>query len=317
MDKISEITVIGAGSVGLEFIKKARELNPGIKITLVDKNAHSFDKEKFIRNLDFKTTNLADFAVSANAAFIQDSVGRINTERKKIYFKEKEPIGYESLVVATGLKSKDISIKGDHREGFVYLSDIDPIGTKGLIKFSAEIIVYVTTMLGVRLALALKKLGKEVRVLSTNFDFLRADKDQLVNFLAGEEINVHLNVSIEEVIGEAQVKATKVNPLKVYSSELVFVDSGFATNLDFFEPAVNISDTLPDNFKDIYVIGDAARKDIDKEYFYEFNQNEAILEADHLAEKLFGVNKAAFERKVLQEEDKKRIINDFIKVRSL
>jgi NAD(P)H-nitrite reductase large subunit len=310
---IPEITVVGVGAAGLEFVKKARELNNDIKITLIDKNTHVFDKEKFIRCLDLKNNiNLIDFAASVNAVLIQDPLDRINIERKKIYFKEAEPVGYKSLVMATGLKSKDISIKGSHREGFVYLSDIKPLEIKGLIKISLEIVLYVTTMLGVRLAFVMRRLGKEVRILGDNWDFLGPDKERTVNFLTQRGINVHLNVSIDEVIGEGQVKATKVNPLKVYSSELVFIDSGLTPNLDFFEQPVNISDTLPVSFNDIYIIGDATRRNIATEYFYEFNQKEAILEADCLAEKLFGVNKVDFQRKVLQEEDKKKIIEDFL-----
>jgi len=312
-DNMSEITVVGAGAAGLEFIKKVRELNNDIKITLIDKNTHSFDKEKFIHCLDLKNNiNLIDFAEKVNAAIIQDSLDRINVERKKIYFKQAEPIGYKTLVIATGLKSKDILIKGDHREGFVYLSDIKPLEIKGLIKISSEIVIYATTMLGLRLAASLRQHGKEVRVLGDNWEFLGSDKERVANFLIEKGVNVHLNVSVEEVIGEGQVKATKVIPLKVYSSELVFIDSGFTSNLDFFEPPVNISDTSPVSFNDMYIIGGASRKDIDKEYFYEFNQKEACLEADYLAEKLFGVNKASFERKILQEEDKKKIIEEFL-----
>ncbi|MFA6281159.1 MAG: FAD-dependent oxidoreductase [Candidatus Omnitrophota bacterium] len=311
---LPEITVVGAGAAGLEFIKKARELNNDIKITLIDRNTHAFDKENFIRCLDFKNNiNLTDFAAKLNVRLIRDSLNRINIERKKLYFKQVEPIGYELLVVATGLKSKDISIKGDHREGLVYLSDIKPLEIKGLIKISSEIVIYATTILGLRLAASLRQLGKEVRVLGNNFEFLGLEKERIVNFFSEKGINVHLDVSIEEVIGESQVTAIKVTPLKVYSSELVFIDSGFMPNFDFFEQPINMSDTFPVCFSDIYVIGDASRKDIDKEYFYEFNQEEAIYEADCLAEKFFGVSKANFERKVLQEEDKKKIIEDFLK----
>jgi NAD(P)H-nitrite reductase large subunit len=231
---IPEITVVGAGIAGLEFVKKIRELNNDIKITLIDKNTHTFDRNKFIHCLDLKNNiNLIDFAAKLNVVLIQDSLDRINIERKKIYFKQVEPLEYKSLVIATGLKSKDVSIKGDHREGFVYLSDIKPLEIKGLIKISSEIIVYVTTMLGLRLAASLRQLGKEVRVLGDSWEFLGSEKERVASSLNEKGINVHLNVSIEEVIGEGQVRATKVAPLKVYSSELVFIDSGFTSNLDF------------------------------------------------------------------------------------
>jgi NADH dehydrogenase FAD-containing subunit len=35
--KVSAITVLGAGEAGISFLKKVREKNPAIKLTVIDK----------------------------------------------------------------------------------------------------------------------------------------------------------------------------------------------------------------------------------------------------------------------------------------
>ncbi|MCK9573303.1 MAG: NAD(P)/FAD-dependent oxidoreductase [Candidatus Omnitrophica bacterium] len=327
--KVNSITVLGAGEAGIAFIKEIREKNPDIKLTLIDKNTHYFDKSKFIRSMDLKAyVGLKDFAQERNAMFIQDTVERVNPKQKKIYFKQNDPIDFEVLVVASGVKSKSISLKGERREGLSYLSDINPFEFKSLLKISSELIVYVTTYLGLKLCTLLKSAGKEVRVLGGNWDFLGSNKEKVVNFLAAKQINVHLNVTVDEVIGEGQVKATKISPLKVFSSQMVLLDTGFSPNLDFFEAPINITnmfisesvppiDGVPQTaapYEGIFVIGDCGSPDVENDHFYAYNSDEARSQAHLLSEFILEAKETNFIRKALSEEDKQKIIDEFIAV---
>jgi len=327
---INAITVLGAGESGISFIRKLREKNPGIKLTLLDKNTHYFDRAKFINSMDLKAyIDLKDFAKENNITFIQDTVERINPKQKKIYFKQSEAIDFETLVIASGAKSKSIPLKGERREGLFYLSDINLFEFKSLLKISSELIVYVTTFLGLKLCVLLKSAGKEIRVLGDNWDFLGSNKEKVLTFLKENQINVHLNVTIDEVIGEGQVKATKISPLKVFSSQMVFLDTGFVPNLDFFEVPINITNiftlepvppagetvqgTAP--FEGIFVIGDCAKKDIETDCFYAYNSNEARSQAELLAQFMLEAKEASFVRKTLSEQEKQKMIDDFIAVK--
>lgn len=325
--KVNAITVLGAGEAGFSFIKQARSINPDVRITLIDKNAYYLDKSKFFGSMDFKAyMDLNDFSKENNVAFIQDTVERINPKQKKIYLKQSEPLDFETLVIASGAKSKSISLKGERREGLVYLSDIDIFEFKNFLKISNEIIVYVTTYLGLKLSMLLKSSGKDVRILGDNWDFLGSNKEKVVNFLTGQGVNVHLNVTIDEVIGEGQVKATKISPLKVFSSQMVLLDTAFLPNLDFFEAPINITNifmleqtalpgseaVLAEQLKDIFLIGDCARKDIETEHFYAYNFSEARSQADVLAQFLFSGKEHNFAYKTLSEEDKQKMIDEFM-----
>lgn len=313
MANVNDITIIGAGTAGFELAKKLRTRNKEIKVTLIDKAAHYFDKKQFIKALDFRGyIDLQDFCKNENIVFIQDTVERVNAERCKIYFKNNEPLEYKFLVIATGLKSKDISIKGDHREGLFYLSGINYLETKNLLKIYSEIIVYVSTMLGLELALSLKKLGKQVRVISQSLDFLSAHKEEAINLFNEKEIPLHLNTAIEEVIGEGQIKATKVTPLKVFSSQLVFIDSKFIANIDFFDSLLGIKNVMETAYENLYVIGDANGENFENEYFYVFNQEEAIRQANLIGDFILESKPINFERKVLTEEQRSATITNFL-----
>jgi NADH dehydrogenase FAD-containing subunit len=258
--------------------------------------------------------DLKDFVKENNITFIQDTVERINPKQKKIYFKQSDAIDFETLVIASGAKSKSIPLKGERREGLFYLSDINLFEFKSLLKISSELIVYVTTLLGLKLCVLLKSAGKEIRVLGDNWDFLGSSKEKVLGFLQEAQINVHLNVTIDEVIGEGQVKATKISPLKVFSSQMVFLDTGFVPNLDFFEVPINITNIFTE-FESIFAIGDCARADVGSDYFYAYNSEEARSQAELLAQFMLEAKEANFVRKTLSEQDKQKMIDDFMAIR--
>jgi thioredoxin reductase len=314
--KDMNITLIGGGEAGLAFIKKVREKNKDIKVTLIDKNQYYFNKKEFISSINLKNyIDLKEYSQNFNVEFIQDSVHRLNLERRKVYFKDREPLDFQILVIATGLQSKNISIKGEHREGFFYFSDIDLFKLRDLLKISTETVVYISTILGLKLSLALKAFGKEIRVLGDNWDFLGEYKARMMGFLQSKNIDVCLGVSIEEVIGEGQVKATKVLPLKVFSSQLVFIDSGFLPKLDFLETQINIKDTFFTNYENVYVLGDASRENIENELFFVHCHQEAVEQGLIFADFILEGILPPFQKKAVTEEDKQKTIEDTLRIR--
>jgi len=282
---MENITVIGAGLAGLTFIEKLRERYPTLKITLIDKNKYHFSKLEAITHPGdiSRRIDLAELAKKLNIEFIQVQVERINPNRKRIFFKELEPREYETVVLATGLKSKKIAVKGEHREGFFYLSQIDPIKLKDLLRISAEATVYVTSWLGIKLILALVSLGKEVNLVAEGLDFLVDKKDETLSLLSEKKVNLYLGAAIEEAVGEGLVKAVKILPLKVFSSQLVFIDSGFIPNRDFFEEELVVRDNFLTDYQDLYFIGGINNQNISEEISFEASDQEIKSQAGALA----------------------------------
>lgn len=308
---MKEIVILGAGEAGIALVDAIREKNSQCKITLVDKNAYYFNKRELITKLSFKSClDLKNWAQGKNVDFICDRLERINLNRRKMYFKESEVKDFEVLVVAAGLKSKKMPIKGEHREGFFYFSEINPFKLRDLLKISSESAVYAGTILGLKLALALRSLGKEVTVVADNWDFLEENKERVISFFNEKNIPVYLNSSIEEAIGEGVVKATKITPLKVFSSQLVFVDSGFSPNRDFFEEEISISNHFFTNYEEVYCLGRMTGFDVENERFFLHNCEEVKQQSRVLGEFFLGGEPPVFHKRQVEGQDKRKVVED-------
>jgi len=286
---MKEITILGAGYSGLNLIKKIRGKNTEMKITLIDKRQFYFDNVTYLESLSHKETiGLNDFAKEYNIEFINCQVEKINPKRKKIYLKEGEPLSFQMLVLASGLKSKKISVNGEHREGFFYFSDIDPYKVRDLLKFNNDTAVYVSSMLGLKLAVTLRILKKEVRIVAPALDFLGEDANRVATALNERGIQLYLNASIEEAIGEGCVKALKIVPLKIFPAEAIFIDSGWMPNIDFFDEAITGVGRCFTKESDIFILGDGNKPNLDGEFFYTDDYKEIDAQTDNLIGVLFS-----------------------------
>ncbi len=302
---MENITILGAGVSGLALIEKIRAKNITCNITLINKDSCSFPRRGIISSpADIsKGIDLNQWAQEQRCDFLLDQVERINPRRRKLYFKEGEPRDFDNLIIASGLVSQKLPIKGEHRDGFFYLSGIDPLKLNGLLKISKEVCVYVSTWLGLRLAIALTDLGKEVRIVSANLNFLEEDKEKVINALGEKKIILHLDAFIEEAVGEGVVKAAKLSPLMVFSSQLVFIDSGFIPNLKFFEEEISTQDLFFTNFEGIYLLGDVNQKDIANEIFFSTNHQDVKKQADLLVDFMVTGQRPVFDKDSVENKD--------------
>ncbi|UCC95327.1 MAG: FAD-dependent oxidoreductase [Candidatus Omnitrophota bacterium] len=313
---MQEIVVLGAGIAGLHLIEQIRKKEPSCRITLIDKNFYSFDKMQLLEHLSIKNwIDTSMWAQTQNVEFIQESVERLSLRRRKIYFKERESLSFERLIVATGLTSKRIAIKGEHRQGFFYLSQIDPFQIKDMLRIYEEATVYASTILGIKLALAIRALGKEVRVVGPMWGFLGEAKESVVSFLNERGIPTYLNAQIDEAIGEGTVKATKISPLKVFSSQFLFVDSGFVPNSTFIEEEVQLKDVFFTEYEGVFFLGDVTRRDIENEFFFVSNYAEAKSQASLFADYIVEEKFPRFERKSHGHEDLQKAVDGILQMR--
>ena len=312
---MEKITILGAGVSGLSLVEKIREKDADCKIRLIDKNNYYFAKEEIISHPENfrKRIKLTEWAEDNNVEFINNSVNRINLKRRRIYFDNGEPSDFRELVIATGLVSKKMVIKGSHREGFFYLSDMDPLKLKDLLRLCAEVVIFVSTFLGVRAALALRALGKEVRIVCSNLDFVGEDKARVIDFLKENEMLLYFDSLIEEAVGESKVKATKILPLKAFPSQLVIIDSGFVPNLNFFEEEIFTNGTFFTNFEGVFLLGDVNDSEIGKENFFTYNHENARQQGLSFAEFIVEGKRSVHHKKIIEENDVKDNIENILK----
>lgn len=313
------ITVVGSGLAGMTFLRKVKELNPQVKATLIDRNDFYFPKTNIsINPVDLKKViKINKWADDLGIDFISATVDKVNEKKKKIFLKDQKELEFDNLVIATGALSKKIGIKGTKKEGFFYPEDINPYQLKTFLKIYNESSVLVNSCEGIKFSLALKNLQEEVRVIAPSLEFLGPEKDKIINILEKRGIIIYQKYSLEEVIGEKTVKAIKITKkeddslaeekscsMKVFSSQLVFADSGLRPNLDFLNDG-EIRLEEKDYFKrhgQIYIIGDAANLKIENQNCYFGNQLMAEEESNNLANYL--LKDETFEPRAEGSEDK-------------
>lgn len=302
---MKDITIIGAGVAGKAFAEEIRRRNSHIAITIIDKNNVSIARRDAInRPADLSTgIELKRWAQEKRMEFVNAQVEHINFKRRKIYFKEGEPRDFSALIVATGLCSQKMPVKGEHRDGFFYLSQLDPYKLRDLIKISQDAVIQISTWLGLQFAYALRSLKLEVRVVARHFDFLGEYKSKVLQALRQYNIIVHEASQIEEAVGESAVKAAKFLPLKVVSAQLVVIDSGFETCCSFFESGsdpeekILLKDSVYTNVEDIYFLGDITRKDIAGHIHFIHNHDEALQQAQAFAAALIEGRNFSFQHR--------------------
>ncbi|MCD6583602.1 MAG: hypothetical protein J7K71_02830, partial [Candidatus Omnitrophica bacterium] len=233
-------------------------------------------------------------------------VERVNFSKKNLYFKDKSTVGFEKLVICTGLIHQDLSIKGEHRQGFFYLSEINPLSFRSYLKIASDFVIFTSTILGVRLAFSLSFLNKEIKLISSSLDFLGKKKEEIIFILRRRNIDVYENVEIVEVIGNSVVKATKVSLPKVFSSNVVIVDTHLLPNLKILETSLKEGELPPQ----VILLGDVARKNTEKEHFFIFNSINVYREAKVLTEKITKKGKAYFYPKVYTPQDIENFLDE-------
>lgn len=310
---IKEICIIGAGKAGLTLVKELKEHSKDLEIKLIDKNDFFFDKKNLfyllLKNDKGKIINLGEFAKTHQVEFIKKEVERINFNKRMIYFKDRSSLPFSNLVLACGLTSKPLSIKGAFREGFFYLSDLDLFLVRDYLKISSDIVIYAATLLGLRLAFYLSFLGKNIKLFTENTDYLGEDKEHILFLLKKRNIDIYENTKITEIIGERTVKATRTNQGKIFSSQLVFVDSGFIPNRKLLEPGL-LENSIAFG---IYLLGDITNLRIEEELFFIFNSDNAREQAKGLASHILNKeDKAVNKREPTQEEIKKYLKESFL-----
>ena len=285
---MANITIIGAGEAGIHFIKEVRSLKDNSKITLIDKRDFYFERRNilncWIREDGCTITRFNDeFCSKHSLEYIKAVVERINPNTKRIFFKGHSSVDFDILVIAIGAVSKKLSIKGDFREGFFYLSDINPIDTRDYLGISKDVTVYASTILGIRIALFLSSLGKDVKLITGNLSFLGEYKERFIDLFRSRKVDIYFNCRIEEAIGESSVKAVRITSPKFLSSQVVFIDSGFTAPKIFSDSDIDIKDDFHSNCSDIYVLGEAANKSIGDEKFFINNAQNIRIQARSLA----------------------------------
>ena len=279
-----KIIIIGGVAAGMSAASKAKRIDKNLDITVYEMtDAISWGAcglpyyvGDFYPNASLMIARTyEEFEKEGINVKIKHKVENIDFKNKKVFVRNLNENkvfedNYDELVIATGASStspKDI--KNLDAEGVYHLKTFNEgleVKKEMMKKENENIIIIGAGYIGVEIAEAALKLGKNVRIFQhssriLNKTFDKEITDLLENHIREhEKISLHLNESPIEVIG---LKTDK----KEYSANLIIVATGVKPNTDFlkdsglelFENGAIIIDRFgKTNIPNVYAAGDCA-----------------------------------------------------------
>jgi NAD(P)H-nitrite reductase large subunit len=159
-----------------------------------------------------------------------EKLSRISFKRKYLSTESKTQISYDQIHIADFGEVVPLSIKGHQKKGVFDCTLLSSV--KNLIKylpFTDTVFVMVTTIQGMNMACALHGLGKEVVIVCSDNTLLSNFLDEetgtlLKQIIEGKGIRVMTNNTIEEILGDSELKAVRLQSGKVAAAQMVVVD---------------------------------------------------------------------------------------------
>ncbi len=268
---MKKIAIVGNSPISIGAIEEIRKTDQESEITLFcqegvlpyNRDALGDFLGKEISQDDLRC-KAQDFFDSNRINLILDKkIARIHPKRKRLVSENKEQFPYDTLFIEESFADKSEELKGSNKEGVFFMQTLQNIQeVSDAAPLTDVIIVQLTDISMLRIACALRKLDKEIVLVSSTDGLLLENinkdvSDFLIEHLKENGIRIVLNNEIVEILGDAQVKAIRLKTGKVLESQLVVL--GGAKNETPLFPFENFDLQKTDFYtktEDIFMIED-------------------------------------------------------------
>jgi NADPH-dependent 2,4-dienoyl-CoA reductase/sulfur reductase-like enzyme len=248
--KESDVVIIGGSAAGIPAAITCRRHYPDKSVLLVR-------KEKQVQipcgiPYIFGTVNspdnnlIPDNAVTGNGIeLLVDEAEKIDREKKSVYTKGGEAVGYDKLILATGSIPLDLPIPGIDKENVFKVKKDTPYLNNLLDKMNnaKDVVILGGGFIGVEFADECKK-NRDVNVtivellphclmLAFEDEFCQEAEESLKE----RGINLITGVKLEEVLGDDKVTAVKLSDGREIKADLLLVAVGVKPNVALAENA--------------------------------------------------------------------------------
>ncbi|MBD3246568.1 MAG: hypothetical protein GF333_06100 [Candidatus Omnitrophica bacterium] len=271
---MKQLTVIGGGNAGRNLIETVRAQHVSLPITLIDARPAVWENRSFIFADTFPAPLRLDrWAAGQRIEFICAPAVQVRPHRRKVVLKSGNTHEYGTLAVASGMQSRKEDLRGVHREGFSYLSDLNLLKVNDYLKISEEVCIEASTWQGIRWAFACARCKMRVRLVGKDFGFLGNSRELVFERCGQHRIEIYEGAALAEIIGEKMVKAVKLEPLKVLSAQIVIKDSGFEPATRFLPEGAETFGVFFTNLERVFCAGSVTGDDAAHRKFF-FGQEE-------------------------------------------
>lgn len=274
---MKQFVIIGNSAAGIAAVEAIRSKDKESKITVIsDEDYASYcrclisyylagdvNEDKLLYRTEgfYKQNNIE--------LLLNKKVSRIDPKKNRVICEDKNQIGYDALLIATGSSPKFPETTGIKKRGVFGLRTVKDVKEiSGLLPVTKTACVLGGGLIGLKAAYALKKrkidvkvIIKSKQVLSQMLDFEAAQFVQ--KKLEENGVEIILGQDVTEVIGNGDIKAVKLDGGKAIGCSLIIVGKGVSPNIGLVKESeikVNegiIADNLlQTNIPNIFAAGD-------------------------------------------------------------
>ena len=244
---MKNVVIIGQSPAVHAAVKSVLDRDPSAGITIISSDGQlPYDRmllpgliDRSVKENDIFCAG-EDFYKSAQVQVVLGKeISRVNFNRKRIFMAEKTQVDFEGLIIADGVEPRMPGLKGVRRQGVFHLARLESV--KSLVRyltFTETVVVEPLGFAGIKAALALKAVGKDVIVIiraeALLAGLLSVARAQILRrALAKRGIRL-IAGGIDDIIGETEVKAARLKSGKVVACDMIVIED-VAPDLRFLE----------------------------------------------------------------------------------
>jgi nitrite reductase (NADH) large subunit len=231
-----------------------------------------------------------------------EKVIKVQDSKNRIILGSGKEIGYDRLLIASGASPLIPALKGINKKGVYFFNRLEDVRKLSKqLPSTQNIIIIGAGAVGIEVAIALKKLGRNVLIIELLDQILPQvlDKELAEYFkkkLSSSGIKLLLGESVSEVTGNDKAMGIIVGNKEI-EGDLILVTTGVKPNVDFLEfsnvkvnTGILVNGKMQTSVPNIYAAGDVVES-LDPYGGYElvFNWYNAIDQAVIAGNNLIGV----------------------------
>lgn len=278
---MDNIIIIGNGISGITAARHIRKKSDH-KITVISAESDYFFSRTalmyiYMGHMKFEHTKpYEDWFWEKNGIdLLKARVTKLDDLRKKIHLENGTILDFDTLIIATGSKSRMLGWTGQELKGVQGLYSLEDLelmeeNTKGV----SRAVISGGGLIGVEMAEMLHSRGIQVTMLILESGYWRnvlphEESELIFQHLGEHGVNVILNAEIKEIVGDDddRVKNVVTKSGEKIECQFVGLTVGVQPNVDFLKNSnveinrgILVDEYLQTSVQDIYAIGDCSEQ---------------------------------------------------------
>ena len=273
-----QIVIAGAGHAAGQVVATLKQKQFDGRIVLIGDEAY-LPYQRPPLSKKFLAGKLTEERLHFKAASFYDDPNidvRLNTRITSIDLSERNlatthdnNIAYDTLILATGSRARNIPVEGNGLDGVYYLRSIDDAnGIRSRLENAKRLVIVGAGYIGLEVAAVTRQLGLDVTVIEmANRVMSRVVSEQVSAFYQNEHLSrgvqLVLSTGLKEFRGETGVTEIETTDGRMIKADCVVVGAGILPNIDLAEAAgllvddgIVVDDHCQTSDPNVFAVGD-------------------------------------------------------------